>query len=67
LAARVMLLEKKQSEKNMKEESSDKNLIQETLNNSLICPNCGKSELQYDGMLNLYCPKCGYLAVGGFT
>jgi len=31
------------------------------------CPKCGKGKLEYNGMLNLACPICGYENVGGFT
>jgi uncharacterized protein (DUF983 family) len=32
------------------------------------CPQCGKGKLDYNGLLNLVCPACGYAAVsGGFT
>jgi len=29
-----------------------------------ICPHCNVERLDYDGMLNLVCPRCG-LAMGG--
>jgi len=29
------------------------------------CPNCGKGQLDYDGLLQLSCPLCGYVAEGG--
>lgn len=29
-----------------------------------LCPQCGQAQLDYDGMLNLACPQCGF-AVGG--
>ncbi|GAB4456124.1 MAG: hypothetical protein Kow0070_05670 [Anaerolineales bacterium] len=29
------------------------------------CPECGKGKLDYDGLLQLVCPVCGYLASGG--
>jgi len=32
-----------------------------------ICPLCGEYALDYDGLLNLACPKCGPLAGGCFT
>lgn len=32
-----------------------------------LCPRCGEHALDYDGLLNLSCPKCGVLAGGCFT
>ncbi|MBN1145918.1 MAG: hypothetical protein JXA78_01580 [Anaerolineales bacterium] len=32
-----------------------------------LCPTCGAERLEYDGMLNLACPKCGYALSGCFT
>ncbi|HEY9088062.1 MAG TPA: hypothetical protein VIO36_07830 [Anaerolineaceae bacterium] len=32
-----------------------------------ICPACGKGILDYDGMLNLVCPICGFTQGGGYT
>jgi uncharacterized Zn finger protein (UPF0148 family) len=29
-----------------------------------VCPRCGTAKLDYDGLLNLACPACGF-AVGG--
>lgn len=29
------------------------------------CPECGKGKLDYDGLLQLCCPVCGYTASGG--
>ncbi len=30
-----------------------------------ICPNCGKGKLDYNGLLELECPVCGYRDTGG--
>jgi hypothetical protein len=30
-----------------------------------LCPVCGIGHLDYDGLLNLSCPKCGVTASGG--
>jgi hypothetical protein len=30
-----------------------------------LCPSCGQARLDYDGCLNLICPKCNYFAGGG--
>ncbi len=32
-----------------------------------VCPSCGKGQLDYDGMLYLTCPSCGYSLGGCFT
>lgn len=32
-----------------------------------LCPKCGQERLDYDGLLNLVCPRCGAAAVGCFT
>jgi hypothetical protein len=29
-----------------------------------LCPNCRQAQLDYDGLLNLSCPRCSY-ALGG--
>jgi Zn finger protein HypA/HybF involved in hydrogenase expression len=32
-----------------------------------MCPKCHQDWLDYDGLLNLACPACGYAVGGGFT
>ena len=32
-----------------------------------LCPKCREGRLDYDGLLNLACPKCGYALGGCFT
>ena len=32
-----------------------------------LCQRCGKAVLDYDGLLNLACDRCGYSLSGGFT
>lgn len=32
-----------------------------------LCPACKKGIFDYDGMLNLVCPNCGYTSGGCFT
>lgn len=32
-----------------------------------LCPNCKSERLDYDGLLNLACPNCGYALNGCFT
>lgn len=32
-----------------------------------LCPQCQEEILDYDGLLNLTCPKCGYALGGCFT
>ncbi len=30
-----------------------------------LCPGCGAGRMDYDGMLNLTCPQCGFSPGGG--
>lgn len=32
-----------------------------------VCPKCGKGVLDYDGLLNVFCPVCGVVDSGSFT
>jgi len=32
-----------------------------------ICSQCKSAHLEYNGTLNLICPKCGYETAAGFT
>lgn len=32
-----------------------------------LCPTCRAGRLDYDGLLNLSCPHCGYALAGCFT
>jgi hypothetical protein len=32
-----------------------------------LCPKCKTERLDYDGLLNLVCPKCGFVSGGCFT
>lgn len=32
-----------------------------------LCPKCRQGKLDYDGLLNLSCPSCGYSISGCFT
>lgn len=32
-----------------------------------LCPQCKQKRLDYDGLLNLSCPNCGYAVGGCFT
>jgi hypothetical protein len=32
-----------------------------------LCPQCQSAKVDYDGMLNLSCPDCGYTLAGCFT
>lgn len=31
------------------------------------CPNCQSAKIEFDSLLNLSCPECGYLLTGCFT
>jgi uncharacterized protein (DUF983 family) len=31
------------------------------------CPRCGQAELDYNSLLNLSCPRCGYELNASFT
>ncbi|NOZ00203.1 MAG: hypothetical protein GXP40_13540 [Chloroflexi bacterium] len=37
----------------------------EPLKRDALCPQCGEGHLDYDGLLDLVCPKCGFTASGG--
>jgi len=32
-----------------------------------LCPQCQSAKIDYDGLLNLRCPNCGYTLAGCFT
>jgi hypothetical protein len=32
-----------------------------------LCPKCQSAKIDYDGLLNLTCPDCGYTLAGCFT
>jgi hypothetical protein len=32
-----------------------------------LCPRCGEERLDYDGTLNLACPRCGAIQGGSFS
>jgi hypothetical protein len=32
-----------------------------------LCPSCQQERLDYDGLLNLSCPRCGVISGGCFT
>jgi len=32
-----------------------------------LCPYCHTAQMDYDGLLNLVCPQCGYSHAGCFT
>ncbi len=37
------------------------------LRQGTLCPQCGQNKLDYDGLLNLSCSRCGYSLAGCFT
>jgi hypothetical protein len=45
----------------------DPSLMPDEQRSGDICPCCREARLDYDGLLNLRCPKCGYALVGSFT
>jgi uncharacterized protein (DUF983 family) len=32
-----------------------------------LCPKCKTGKMDYDGLLNYFCQKCGYTLAGCFT
>ena len=32
-----------------------------------MCPKCRSAQMDYDGLLNLTCPSCGYILGGCYT
>ncbi|MBN2148524.1 MAG: hypothetical protein JW726_14145 [Anaerolineales bacterium] len=40
-------------------------IVPEALKSGMLCPACGKGILDYDGLLNLACPICGFNSSGG--
>lgn len=37
----------------------------ETLHSGMLCPVCSQGKLDYDGLLNLTCPVCGFQSGSG--
>ena len=35
-------------------------IVKEPLRQGATCPQCGKGKLEYNGMLQLECPACGF-------
>jgi uncharacterized Zn finger protein (UPF0148 family) len=33
----------------------------------MVCPRCHKGKIEYNGLLNLVCPRCGLTEVGAST
>jgi len=50
-------------------ERSDQNEFNEIPESGVeyLCPKCKSAEMNFDGLLNLYCQKCGYVNCGSFT
>ena len=48
-------------------ESEEKSQKSCRLEAGQTCPQCGNSTLEYNGLLNLVCPACGYELAGSFT
>jgi len=51
-------------QKNVGQNEKSKNSCPEI---GAFCPQCRSAHLEYNGKLNLICPKCGFEAVFGFT
>ncbi len=51
----------------MEEQPSSLELVAtlEPLGPGASCPNCGQDKLDYNGLLELECPRCGYIISGG--
>ncbi|MCC6957229.1 MAG: hypothetical protein IT316_10595 [Anaerolineales bacterium] len=47
------------------ESSADANKLAAPLRAGQTCPACGRAELEYDGLLNLVCPQCGFSGGAG--
>jgi hypothetical protein len=50
--------------------SLDKSFLKEQsheLRSGDLCPQCREGFLEYDGLLNLSCPTCGFAVGGCFT
>lgn len=45
----------------------DESRPQKELRSGDGCPKCGAAVLEYDGLLNLACPHCGFAVGGCFT
>jgi hypothetical protein len=39
--------------------------IPESLHAGMVCPSCSEGILDYDGLLNLACPVCGFQSGAG--
>jgi hypothetical protein len=50
-----------------KQERSIISGIDEFSPKGLICPRCEKGAMSMDGQMNLICPYCDYVLVGGYT
>jgi hypothetical protein len=45
----------------------DKAIVPQEPRRGELCSNCAQAELDYDGLLNLTCPHCGYSISGCYT
>lgn len=55
------------TEEEMQTEQTEEEEPKIVIQYGAVCPACGKGLLDYDGMLNLVCPVCGYGQGGCFT
>lgn len=59
--------EKQEITLNLQTEDEDLSGQQENLKVGDECPKCHQATLDYDGLLNIVCPVCGYTLAGCFT
>ncbi len=45
----------------------DPQRVRQRLREGSLCPYCKTHRLEYDGQINLSCPKCGVISGGCFT
>jgi uncharacterized protein (DUF983 family) len=48
-------------------QKEDENVPKTALHAGDVCPKCSQGRLDYDGLLNLACPVCGFSIGGCFT
>ncbi len=51
----------------IKEEEEEESGQKTEIRFGAICPKCKQGRFDYDGLLNLVCPKCGFTSAGCLT